>query len=887
MKCPNCGYDEVRGHFCPNCGFEMSLAAEPAPASDSTSNLGANTAPQQKTAPAPKTTPAQKAAPAPKSAPAQKAANGAPKKKSKAGLAVAISLVSVVLIVGLIWGITALLGGKEPVVQFTVASIDISDRDVPTDTEFVTQAKVVLAEGENIPYFSIVNEKGKKFGKVNDRGEEGDDIAGDGIYTGEITLTSKKAEPMKLFASYKEVVSEKSETVYFYPEFTDDYYYGYQELKNDLDNLYWSYSDLESAHNAALELLEEKKREDVIESFEFDGTSITVTFPFGSAYIYSYNPEGIYKSSVGNDNGELDDPETEGLYTISPNLNNILTLQPYSYELGGSNVDSAAHSVAGSDYAFIFRGNMDNGDVSVELMKNLDQYNLIILDGHGGYSPTLHSFFGIGTPVTDYNDRDYWADLYYNRLVRLSGGQYGVTAAFFERYYDSDDFGDSLVYLGCCHGADDSVLADTLISKGVDAVFAYRNSVTVSYDSKMVRTIFEEMAREGDTPVTVADALQIAKNQHGEVDNTFGNWYNWLFGNYEDEDNRAKLELFGKTDFSLDMKNSSLRGKVADSLTGEYLANAYITTHTADKGEVYIKTDESGNFSLPLTPGVYNIKVRANGYLDCVISNVKIEENSTTYLQNTIMLEQKADDTVSFVGGSVTNAVTGNPVVGASISFRENYNQLVGEYVTDENGQVITVISNEYGEYYTESLPYGYYTAEISMEGFATQYVNVIASDDTSLSLGQGLLIAPEASGNDFRITLEWEENPRDEDAHIVGSYNGNYFHVYYASQSYYDYNYEDVVATLDHDDTQGNGFETITLTVDPQGTYHYYVHHFAGYGNLSTSNAIVKVYQGGVMIKQYNVPIDQGTGIYWNVFSIENGKVISVNRIASTPLGE
>ena len=87
----------------------------------------------------------------------------------------------------------------------------------------------------------------------------------------------------------------------------------------------------------------------------------------------------------------------------------------------------------------------------------------------------------------------------------------------------------------------------------------------------------------------------------------------------------------------------------------------------------------------------------------------------------------------------------------------------------------------------------------------------------------------------------------------------------------------------MDHDDTRGNGFETVTLRVDPNNFYSYYVHRYAGAGSLSTSNAIVKVYQGGVMINQFNVPVDQGTQDYWNVFNIVDGKVIPINRISDS----
>ena len=647
-----------------------------------------------------------------------------------------------------------------------------------------------------------------------------------------------------------------------------------------MNAIYSQYYDIEEAHTAILDELQDKKDNNEIVDFVFEHGSITIYLLSGSVYVYSYNPGGVFKSSA---TITTEDHEEVGLYTISPNVNTLLSMQPYRDELGAGGVDSAAETVADSSYSFVFNNNCDNSTVNVELMKELDKYNVILLDGHGGYSSNLHSFFGIGTPITESNSNLYWADLYYDRIIQLSGGQYGITAAFFDHYYGSSDFGETIIYLGCCHGADDSVLANTLISKGVDAVFAYRNSVSVTYDTKMVTSVFDELSKEKDTPVTVEQALNNAQSQHGKTDNTNAHWYNWLFGNYEKEENRAQLFFFGDKNFTLSMENSSLRGKVADGITNTDIYNATITaTKPGESNSIAnTKTDNAGNFNLQLTAGFYDITVQASGYMNCIIKNVEIAYDSTTYLQNTILLEQKTDDLVAFVGGTVTNAVTGDSVKGASIVFRENYNQLDGECVKDENDKTITIISDENGNYYSDQLAYGYYTAEITKDGYVTQYVNVIASDNSQISGYQNIVLAPKAEGNDYRITLEWEENPRDEDAHIVGTVPDN-FHVYYSTKSYYDG--EELIANLDHDDTDGNGFETITLKVDPEGTYQYYVYHFAGSGSLSTSNAIVKVYQGGVMIKQYNVPIDQGEGRYWNVFNIVDGKVVTINHISDSP---
>lgn len=323
----------------------------------------------------------------------------------------------------------------------------------------------------------------------------------------------------------------------------------------------------------------------------------------------------------------------------------------------------------------------------------------------------------------------------------------------------------------------------------------------------------------------------------------------------------------------------TLSGKVADADTQNALVGVEIEASNGNiSGTAH--SDSDGNFSVKLKEGTYTLSVSASGYMSCTVSNINIKKMETTYLENTILLKELDDAPLSQAGGTVSNAVSGEGVPNAQIKFRANWGNQGGDYVKNAAGGVMLIQTDNDGKYYTSSLPYGYYTMEVSAEGYATQYVNIVASNRTDSALEQDVVLVPIASGNDFRITLEWDANPRDEDAHIVGDVPSE-FHVYYRNKTA-TFNGE-TIATLDHDDTRGNGFETVTLKADGNGTYKYYVHHYAGNGSLATSNAKVKVYQGDVMIKQYNVPVDQGTGIYWNVFNIVNGEVVTINRISDS----
>ena len=92
---------------------------------------------------------------------------------------------------------------------------------------------------------------------------------------------------------------------------------------------------------------------------------------------------------------------------------------------------------------------------------------------------------------------------------------------------------------------------------------------------------------------------------------------------------------------------------------------------------------------------------------------------------------------------------------------------------------------------------------------------------------------------------LTWNANPRDLDAHLIGpsvTPSGTGFHVYYQSPTY---NVDGTTggtaeraAFLVADDTDGAGPEVIDINTRTPGEYLYYVHKFAGEGDLAASGA-------------------------------------------------
>ena len=140
---------------------------------------------------------------------------------------------------------------------------------------------------------------------------------------------------------------------------------------------------------------------------------------------------------------------------------------------------------------------------------------------------------------------------------------------------------------------------------------------------------------------------------------------------------------------------------------------------------------------------------------------------------------------------------------------------------------------------------------------------------------GQNLTMSNTLGAGEIRIVLEWGANPMDLDSHL----NTSQGEVSFMNMSI------SGVASLDVDDTNGNGPETITIETSAE-QYTYYVKDYTN-SNDSSSNALagsgatVKVYLPGESSPRiFYVP--SGSGTVWEVFRINNGSIEEINRITN-----
>lgn len=325
-----------------------------------------------------------------------------------------------------------------------------------------------------------------------------------------------------------------------------------------------------------------------------------------------------------------------------------------------------------------------------------------------------------------------------------------------------------------------------------------------------------------------------------------------------------------------EIENEKTRGGILSGKICE--ASDRISPITGAKISVYrggtlymtASSDGSGNYRIVLPVGEYRVEVNAPGYIEFT-AYAKVMEGDNTYMETFLMIEGSENETgIAF--GTINNALTGKGVEGVMLEVRSGWNNI-------ENGEIVTTVTTDSSGNYNVTLPLGNYILNASKDGYISTMVNIVVQSGTTSS--QNGTITPIITSDNFRIVLTWGANPRDLDSHVVGTLSsGSSFHVYYGHKSQYDGEVE--VCNLDVDDISSYGPETITLNITTDAPYYYYIYRYAGSGMVASSGAQVKLYQGETSVATFNVPIDQGSGDYWNVFAIVNGELVLRNTITS-----
>lgn len=266
-----------------------------------------------------------------------------------------------------------------------------------------------------------------------------------------------------------------------------------------------------------------------VESVYYDSDSVTVFYSGSGMHTWHKveppPPEesaGYVPSGVAG--GVMDLRGTGSITNKKAIIANVLSLES-SYDSELADLKEIAGKLTGCGYSVT---TLSGADVTVEKLKGLAGYGIVIYNSHGALSNETNkpqsSYTEIQTGQSqstgatatfkeDFNERRV-------TFFSSSGGDfYGVTNKFFETY--ADTFPNALFYNACCEGMKKSgsgnlPMAESLNKKGVSAYLGWTESQSISIES--AKSLFSYLADKKN----LKDAMASLKPELKQVINSDG-----------------------------------------------------------------------------------------------------------------------------------------------------------------------------------------------------------------------------------------------------------------------------------------------------------------------------------------------------------------------------
>jgi hypothetical protein len=217
---------------------------------------------------------------------------------------------------------------------------------------------------------------------------------------------------------------------------------------------------------------------------------------------------------------------------------------------------------------------------------------------------------------------------------------------------------------------------------------------------------------------------------------------------------------------------------------------------------------------------------------------------------------------VSIYTGTAISAVTSAPVPYSTVTLGP-YNT-----VCDINGQFEITIDPNLVNVNTTQAVFSHY-------GFVDLYSYISSS-------GLFFPLSPNSATPLIRFVVTWGELPSDIDSYV----RSPTYTIFYENGSGSGPNGE--TATLDVDDTNSFGPETITVNNYGTGKYQYWIHNYSNEVTLSSiSNAYAKVYIGNTLVLDRAISSatnwNNAAATYWYVCDVVNGAVVPQHQFLTS----
>ena len=327
-----------------------------------------------------------------------------------------------------------------------------------------------------------------------------------------------------------------------------------------------------------------------------------------------------------------------------------------------------------------------------------------------------------------------------------------------------------------------------------------------------------------------------------------------------------------------------IKGTVLDS-TSDALSGVSVTFAKSGTTSSVVTTVDNGTYSkTSLSSGTYTLTYSKSGYLETTQSATLATDSE----ELTVATVKQLPDTCASTGtisGTIKDAVSASAVSDVILSVRSGLNETSGTIVKTEN-------TSNSGTYSFSSMNAGWYTVQTSKSGYIAANFNVFSCGNVS---SQDHSISTSLSSGTMRIVLSWPANSTstDLDSHLTGPDNlsgqghsgasTKRFHVkypssgqgafYYAANNYSCTCDKSDNVTVDQDDQNAPGTETITISNVRSGTYRYSVHEYHGISSgttLAKSGASVTVYYNDLSKNPTTYNVSNASGNLWSVFTFD-----------------
>jgi len=411
--------------------------------------------------------------------------------------------------------------------------------------------------------------------------------------------------------------------------FTQKDFDEYKKICNDISNIEKKYTDdneyvekssLPPLLNEVGEYAEQQKKLGIVSYYNVNEGSVYIKLINGMGIIFQ--PRIFGQLSGGTDlKITTFEPDTSWREALGTWITSRIDIWYNDLEYTGSysletNAKFIVDNIASSGNGYHYEKSLSNESVSFKELKNLKNNSVIIWNGHGGYDKDLHSYLFLNHKFqnfTDLNDDDISADINEDCIILSANGNDAViTSKFIEKYFKGCTK-NTLVYLGACYSGKDTVLADSFLSNGASAVYAYSDSTSLFYELVMRTYTFLNLTSfdNDNNYFTVKEALLNAQSRLGSNDKEAP--YAELLLSENSNENFRLIDNLAKS------KTGVVSGIVKENATPEKrLQDVSLNVYNANSRDTrkisFTKTNDRGEFELFLAEGNYRLEFTIDNY---------------------------------------------------------------------------------------------------------------------------------------------------------------------------------------------------------------------------------------------------------------------------------